>query len=339
MNNSKLVAYKKQIAEFNLKPGVIMELLPNIDERHKDFLPHEKLGFLHLQEINIATNIFCDEKIYYGTLHGLCRKWKNLTYFNYHQPFSDEIFNEVIEKIQIINHVVVAILTDLPTAHVYNYFSVGISEDKKRYFIHPIYDNLKVFAFVDPFELLKELRNYFLDFGFYYKDQILDKQCLEELLMLDANEVKVPCKLEQKHLEVDGADRHGVTLALQLFSNTTAECIRWCGSNGLLASEYWSECADFIKTVNDWFDLFNTNNKHEKKSFGIYGVDTKTQNEVLDKMSAFMANIRIENHLNLLPVQNYIILNNLSLKEFLPYTQSQYNTLNNKIEKISFCLH
>lgn len=336
INNTKLVTYKKEIAEFILKPGVIMELLPHLDERHKDFLQHEKLGFLNLQEIDISTNLLCQEKILYGTLHGLFRKWKNLTYFNYHQPYSAEIISEIVEKVQIVNHVVTAIFINFSSSHLWSTFNIGITDDKKRYFPHPIYENLKVFAFVDPFELIKELRNYFLDFGFRFKDQILDKQCLEELLMLDASEVKAPNVLEQKHLDVTGVDRHGLGPVLQIFSNTTSECIRWCGSNGLLASEYWSECADFIETASKWFDLFNINNKHEKKTSGVYGSDIKLQNEVLDKMSFYMANIRIENHLNPLPVQKSIILNNLSLKEFLLYIQNQYNTKNNKIETVSF---
>ena len=67
--------------------------------------------------------------------------------------------------------------------------------------------------------------------------------------------------------------------------------------NGFLKSENWSDCADFFKAPNDWFNLFNSKIKYGKTiQSSAYGVDLVNQNKILRKMSSYMQNIRVGQH-------------------------------------------
>lgn len=226
-------------------------------------------------------------------------------------------------------YTVVALTTDLgPTnSAVYNSLNVGIGEGQNCFFAHPSNDNLKVFVFADPPHLLKLIRNNFIDSGFHYEEELLNKECLEELLLLNKSDLRIPYKLEQKHIDASGSERQKVSLAAQVFSNTTAEAVRWFGSNGFFSCENWEACAEFFKATNDWFDLFNSKSKYGKTvASSAYGVDLQKQNDVLNTMTTYMQLITVGNHKTLLPFQKAIILNNSSLQQLLPYLKNIYNS-------------
>ena len=85
--------------------------------------------------------------------------------------------------------------------------------------------------------------------------------------------------------------------------------------------------ADFFKITNDWFDLFNSRRKHGKtiESYA-YGVDLERQNELLNRMSFFIKNVKVGKHKALLPFQKEILLNNKSLQTLFTYLQENDTT-------------
>ena len=93
----------------------------------------------------------------------------------------------------------------------------------------------------------------------------------------------------------------------------------------------WKETADFIELVNNWFDVCNASRKYGRHP-GVhgYGVDLERQNGVLDRMTTMMSTMRVMSKSSkkqaLVPFQKGIIMNNMALKELLPYLQSKYNT-------------
>ena len=120
-----------------------------------------------------------------------------------------DIINETIEKLYSAGYTVVAVTTDLGSSNysVWNLLDVGIADDRNSYFVHPSNDELKVFVFADSPHLLKLIRNNFFDSGFHFEETFINKVCLEELLLLNKGDLRIPYKLEQKHLDVKGAER------------------------------------------------------------------------------------------------------------------------------------
>jgi len=123
-------------------------------------------------------------------------------------------------------------------------------------------------------------------------------------------------------------ERQKVAPAAQLFSNSSAEAIDYCGDRGYFechanedyhSYKNYTDCAELFHIVNDWFDVFS------KKKFNVndlkcaYGIHLERQNAALKKMTDLMKALRVGSHENLIAFQKGILLNNESLKQLLPY--------------------
>ena len=245
--------------------------------------------------------------------------------------------HDVVGKLYDVGYTVVDITTDLgPTnVGVWSSLNIGTEVGENCWFPHPKNDDLKIFVFNDPPHLLKLLRNNFIDSGFYYDNILLTKECLEQMISYNTRDLKIPFKLEQKHLDAKGAERQRVSLAAQVFSNTTAKAIEWFGLSGFLKCDYWKECSEVFKLVNDWFDLFNSKKKFDKNNKkNAYGLDVELQNETLNKMTTFIENMRVGSRKSLLPFQRGILLCNESLQQLFIYLKEKYNSDDFTIEYI-----
>jgi hypothetical protein len=74
-----------------------------------------------------------------------------------------------------------------------------ISNKKKCFIQHPVDDSLKIFFYADVPHLLKLVRNNLFDYGFWWKDILVDSRCLEELIKLNARDLKIAHKLSTTH--------------------------------------------------------------------------------------------------------------------------------------------
>ena len=270
-------------------------------------------------------------------IRGLFHFWKQPIFYKFDKPLTSDIIKEIIGELYDIGYCVVGLTTDLGPTNIALRKSLNIQTSSESCsFPHPRDNNLKVFLFCDVPHLLKLIRNNFIDSGFCYEENIFDKKVLEEILTLNKGDLRIPYKLEQKHIDVAGSERQRVFLLAQVFSNTTAEAIRWYGQNGFLNNQFYEECADFFKCVNDWFDLFNTKKKYGKTiaSCAYGSKDLEKQNEILDKMTYYMENIEIQKHKSLLPFQKGIISNNIALKELLLYLKQKYSTNDFQVQYI-----
>lgn len=57
-----------------------------------------------------------------------------------------------------------------------------------------------------------------------------------------------------------------------------------------------------ISMIDQWFDLFNTQQKFNNGTES-YGLNLKDQNELIDKISNFILNMRVHKKQHLLPFQ------------------------------------
>lgn len=140
--------------------------------------------------------------------------------------------------------------------------------------------------------------------------------------MLNAEDLKIAHKISRAHLDVRGTQRQNVRMAAQVFSNTNAMAIQWCGQNGLLTSNQWKEIADIIKLFNDWFDVFNSQNKYgQHRGVNAYGINLNEQNKTINNMTQFIKEMRVGQKSVLMQFQKGILLSNNSLLEMFSYIQ------------------
>lgn len=155
----------------------------------------------------------------------------------------------------------------------------------------------------------------------------MDKKCLEELIKLNASDLKIAHKLSRTHLDAKGTRRQNVKLAAQILSNTNASAIRWCGNNGLLHSDNWEHTANVLKLFNDWFDIFNSLMKygHHHGSHA-YGINLEEQNKIINKMNTFIEEMRVGQKTSLMQFQKGILVCNKSLQEMFIYIKNKYSS-------------
>jgi len=71
------------------------------------------------------------------------------------------------------------------------------------------------------------------------------------------------------------------------------------------------QASEMILLFNNWFDIFNTQHKFDG-STPSYGINVEHQDELLDKMSTFILEMRIYGKKTLVPFQkgcNFILCN------------------------------
>lgn len=233
---------------FNIPPGILKNVLQIMQNKGRALSPAEKLVALSFDEIYISNKVDLDrkEQKIYGPhktcqiimARGLFKNWKQPVFYEFDQAMTRDILLAVIEELYNINYIVVAVTCDMAPTNmkVFNDLKIGINTCnqpekehayKECFITHPVDNSLKIFFFADVPHLLKLARNNLLDSGFQIKGDIINKTCLEELLTLNAGELKIVHKLSKLHLDVKGTQRQKVKLAAQVFSNTNALAIEW----------------------------------------------------------------------------------------------------------------
>lgn len=176
----------------------------------------------------------------------------------------------------------VAIVSDCGGGNVGLWKKLDISCSRSEInnsFKHPITGN-NVYVFADAPHMLKLLRNWFIDFGFVLSNgKILKKDKVYELLHKTNTEISPNFKLSELHFDCSKTERMKVSLAAELFSHTTATCLKRYFPN----DEEASSLADFIDLVNKWFDVMNSYTVVGPWYKRAYGLELKHQNEVLGK--------------------------------------------------------
>lgn len=252
-----------------------------------------------------------------------------------------EIIVVIIESLYKIGCTVIAMTSDMCPTNIglWKELDIGISTVKKINevkvdkctkiqcpFPHPSNYNLKVFVFADVPHLIKLLRNNLIDSDFIVDGEILDKSLLEELLQLNSKDLKIAFNLSKENLDVKGFQRQRVKLAAQVFSFRNAKSLEYCGTKGFLSKNNWQKMANMLKTINNWFDVLNSQCKFGKHSgTHAYGVELNKQNEIINEMSNSTSKLRGINKTGLLPFQKGILLTNESLKKLLPYIKEKYS--------------
>ena len=227
-----------------------------------------------------------------------------------------DLLTTIIAKLYEVGYTVVAITCDLGPTNQKLLNELKIDSEGKTYFLHPCNEEIKINVFIDVPHLIKLLRNNFFDSGINVNGYYISKICLERLIQINDNDLKIVHKLSRFHLDVKGTQRQNVKLATQIFSNTNATALEWCGKKGFIEDGLeWSEIAKFLRLFNDWFDLFNSSSKFGSHSgMHAYGINAEKQNELLATVSLLVKDMRVGKKNHLLPFQKGILISNRSLK-------------------------
>jgi len=69
----------------------------------------------------------------------------------------------------------------------------------------------------------------------------LESKFLKKILNLNKNDLRLAYKITNNHLNIPGPKKQSVILAAQLFSNSLAKVISYCGQNFNLDYNNWQE--------------------------------------------------------------------------------------------------
>jgi len=337
------------VASFNIPPGILTDVIKIMFDKGNNLSTIEKLTVITFDEIYISNKLDLErrEQQIYGPCktcqfvmaRRLFKKWKQPVYYNYDEPMSREILFAVLQHLYRIGYIVVAITYDMGPSNmkVWRDLNIGINisdrsdnniivAEKQCYITHPSDKSLKIYFYADVPHLVKLARNNLFNSGFCLKGNFVNKSCLEELVKLNAKDLKIAHKLSSTHLDVKGTRRQNVKLAAQIFSNTNSLAIRWCGSNGFLHSNNWEHTADVLQLFNDWFDIFNNSMKYGHYGSHAYGINLEEQDKTIIKMNTFIEEMRIGRKTSQLQFQKGILICNKSLQEMFIYIKNKYSS-------------
>lgn len=339
------------ISDFKVLPGILKDVFNIMSSKGNNLLITKKLTVLTFDDVYVSNKLDIErkaQKIYgphktcqFVMARGLFKNWRQPIYYDFDVTMSHDILLSIIQHLYDINYIVITVTCDMGPNNMKLWKDLHIGLDilnnskdkyttnieKKCFVTHPADSALKIFFYADVPHLMKLARNNFLDHGFNIKGIHVDQKCLEELLTLNERDLKIANKLSRAHLDVKGSKRQNVKLAVQIFSNTNALAIKWCGENGFLVCKEWKYTSEMLKLFNDWFDIFNSNFKYGKCCTShAYGIDIERQNEIIMNMDEFMKEVRVNIRKTLMHFQKGILLCNKSLQEMFSHIQQKYSS-------------
>nr|AGL76355.1 transposase [Drosophila buzzatii] len=282
----------------------------------------QKLCVLSFDEMKIRSTYTYDKPsdstlpavnyVQVAMLRGLVADWKQPIFYDYDCPMTKTKIQEILKSTQNMGYTIVAMVCDLGGTNRSLLSSLEVTYRQPWF----LFEGRKVYVFADVPHLIKLIRNHFIDSGFVINDKFVNAAIIAELLNITAGDLSITHKISHKNLTVSRAERQKVKMATKLFSNTVAAAIQRAASLGYLNGHNWSECYELFKTTNDWFDVLNVRvpRADSRCRMHAYGLAFETQNNILDKMSSLILNMRVGRNTTLLPFQKGILQTNNALR-------------------------
>lgn len=331
-----LSTLRKWVSNFNVDEGIIHNVLKLMKQKSTELSELDRLCVIAFDEVYLSNKIEIDKKneqvigphkcCQTAIARGLISNWKQPIYYKCDQAMTKDILEQIIQELYSAGYIVVSIVCDMGSGNIKLWSDLNIGHDKNCWFVHPADDQLKIFVFADAPHLIKLARNHFIDSGFVINNHVINKDYLECLLNISTSELTLAHKLTPQHLDLKGSMRQRVKPAVQIFSNSVAKAIQYCGQRELMPKgSEWKEASEIIQIINDWFDLLNSRHKFNSPRQNAFGTDLENQVNLLNKMSQLVSDIRIGRHKGLIQFQKGILISNKSLAELFAYVQEKYN--------------
>lgn len=332
-------ALKRWSRKIEISPGVLKSVLRLMKFHQEDKSKHlENVCILSFDEMSIKSSYEYDQisdaiitpskNVQVVMARGLFAAWKQPVYYNFDCKMTISILNQIIKALKKVNYNVVAIVSDMATSNqkLWDDLMIGIN---KTWFRNPTDSTKKIYVFADAPHLLKLIRNHFLDDGYIVNGKLITVAPIKEAFYkFGSDDLKIMHKISSKHFDVAGPERQKVKLAAQLLSHTVSASLRRFYQLGKLSSPNVMECANFVKSINDWFDVFNSKIAavDSRERMKAYGLALETQNQILSDIDQLIFKLRTPNKSCLLPFQKGILINNTSLRSLFEDMQKTYGT-------------
>lgn len=223
-------------------------------------------------------------------MRGLFSPWKQPIYADFDINMTLELLDEAINRAWEAGYECVACVSDCAGANQAIWSNINIDENR-TFLLHPA-TGRKIYLFADAPHTLKLIRNWMVDNGFLLDDGFFippvdseKKHPLWKLVARNTTEISDTFFLREEHITLQGSQRQNVSWAAKILSRKCAVALqRKVGT--LLAKKL----AEFILTVNDWFDVFNSRSLNVSQTLKKpYGHTLVEQNDALDKMFTLMS--------------------------------------------------
>lgn len=294
----------RRTAQVNVEPGILVSVLSLLKREAVSMTERDRVSVLSFDECSVAKEWSYDKATdtLYGPkknvqccmLRGLVGSWKQLVYYDFDRPMTKDLLFSIISHVEAAGFPVVATVNDMGSSNMALWNSLKVSTETP-YFTNPAVSSRKVHVLADVPHLMKLMRNHFLDDGFVMQDgKLVDSSCVREVIERSKADLKTTYHLSNKHIEVSGAQRMNVKLAVQLLSATTSKALAYFGEKGLLCGKNWSATSEFIALANNWFDLMNSRVLFDKNKYrSAYGA-TEMQINVLKLMIHVISKMHVD---------------------------------------------
>lgn len=332
-----LSTLRRWASTFDLSPGILKNVTSLLQKKSSDLTDTDRICVLSFDEVYMSNKIDIEKKqervvgphtkCQTVMARGLCSHWKEPVYYQFDQPMTKEILEDIISELFKANFIVVAICSDMGTENIGLWSKLNVGHNKNCSFHHPCDSSLKIFVYADVPHLIKLVRNHLLDHGFIVDDFIINKDFFQVLLNISTSELTLAHKLTDHHLSLQGSMRQRVKPAVQVLSNSVAKAIEYAGENGLMPhNSNWKLAANCVQLFNDWFDLLNSRTKLTGNcpTRNAFGTDLENQTKVINQMTEFINSMRVGKHREIIPFQKGMLLSNRSLLEMFDYLKKKY---------------
>lgn len=326
---------KRRTAHVNVEPGILMSVLSVIEKEAVSMTERDRVSVLSFDECSLCREWSYDKatdtlyapkkNVQCCMLRGIVGSWKQLIYYDFDCPMTKDLLFSIISQVEAAGFPVVATVNDMGTSNMSLWNSLNVSTETP-YFTNPAVTSRKVYVLADVPHLMKLMRNHFLDDGFVMQDgKVVDSSCVREVVARSKADLKATYHLSHRHIEVKGAQRMNVRLAVQLLSAKTSKSLAYLGERGLINAKTWSSTSEFIALVNNWFDLMNSRVLFAANMYSsAYGA-TEMQKYLLEMVISVISKMHVFGKKHLLPFQKGVIISSKSLMQLHSMLKKDYN--------------
>lgn len=171
-----------------------------------------------------------------------------------------ELVREAVQKLNSIGLRTAVVIMDQHPTNVKMVQELGADQNNPYFTV----DEEQVIVMFDTPHLVKSVRNNLLTKNFLFKDEIVSFKWLKEFFDLDIKtNPRLAPRFTERCLIKHAFDKMRVGFATRLFSRTTSNAmLSYIKMNKL--KEEASPTADFCKTIDNFFDIFNCLHKTDK---------------------------------------------------------------------------
>ncbi|XP_016662906.1 uncharacterized protein LOC107884708 isoform X2 [Acyrthosiphon pisum] len=285
-----LLSFQRWAKTIDMSDGLISDVLKIMKLNSDNIEDHEKLTVLMFDEVKVCRREYDEpndkivgphSKMLVVMAQGIASKWKQPIYVDFDVKMSKIILFDIIDELEKIGYKVICCVTNCDDANVKLWNQLEITYENPTFCIP---NGRRIVYIPDSHHLLKLARNWLLDTGFYLNGAEINKIPLEALITKISSEVS-PChKLKREHLKCEVPLQQNIKLAKQLLSYSTATALQHY--RPIEDFELLNNTAEFIKQINNWFDLANVSltNDNSTPFKSPYGTFLYQQDKLLNEM-------------------------------------------------------